>query len=58
MIERRVNMKKIGIEMSNDLHKSIRIRAIELDKTVKGYILDLIKNDLEKKTSNSPLKLL
>lgn len=51
-------MKKIGIEMSNDLHKSIRIRAIELDKTVKGYILDLIKNDLEKKTSNSPLKLL
>lgn len=42
-------MKKIGIEMSNDLHKSIRIRAIELDKTVKDYILDLIKNDLETK---------
>ena len=35
--------------MSDDLHKRIKLRAIELDVTVRDYILELIKNDLEAK---------
>lgn len=48
-IERRNNMKKLGVAMSDDLHKRIKLRAIELDVTVRDYILELIKNDLEAK---------
>lgn len=42
-------MKKLGVAMSDDLHKRIKLRAIELDVTVRDYILELIKNDLEAK---------
>lgn len=42
-------MKKIGFELSGELYKEIKIRAIQLDKSIKNYVLDLIKKDLEKK---------
>ena len=42
-------MKKLGIEMSDELHKRIKIHAIELDITIKDYILNLIEKDLETK---------
>ena len=39
----------INIKVNEDLYKEIKFRALELDKTLKDYILDLIKEDLNKK---------
>ena len=41
--------KGINVEIDEDLYKEIKFRALELDKTLKDYILDLIKEDLNKK---------
>ena len=41
--------KVINIKFDEDLYKEIKFRALELDKTLKDYILDLIKEDLNKK---------
>ena len=41
--------KGIYIKIDEDLYKEIKFRALELDKTLKDYILDLIKEDLNKK---------
>ena len=41
--------KGINIKVNEDLYKEIKFRALELDKTLKNYILDLIKEDLNKK---------
>ena len=41
--------KGINNKIDEDLYKEIKFRALELDKTLKDYILDLIKKDLNKK---------
>ena len=41
--------KGINIKVNEDLYKEIKFRALELDKTLKDYILNLIKEDLNKK---------
>ena len=41
--------KGINIKVDEDLYKEIKFRALKLDKTLKDYILDLIKEDLNKK---------
>ena len=41
--------KGINIKIDEDLYKEIKFRALELDKTLKDYLLDLIKEDLNKK---------
>ena len=41
--------KGINIKIDEDLYKEIKFRALELDKTLKDYILDLINKDLNKK---------
>ena len=41
--------KGVNIKVDEDLYKEIKFRALELDKTLKDYILDLIKEDLNKK---------
>ena len=41
--------KGINIKVNENLYKEIKFRALELDKTLKDYILDLIKKDLNKK---------
>lgn len=41
--------KGINIKVEEELYKEIKFRALELDKTLKDYILDLIKKDLNKK---------
>ena len=41
--------KGINIKVNEDLYNEIKFRALELDKTLKDYILDLIKEDLNKK---------
>ena len=46
--------KGINIKVNEDLYKEIKFRALELDKTLKDYILDLIKEDLNKKLELPP----
>ena len=41
--------KGINIKVNEELYKEIKFRALELDKTLKDYIIDLIKEDLNKK---------
>lgn len=41
--------KGINIKVNEELYKEIKFRALELNKTLKDYILDLIKKDLNKK---------
>lgn len=40
--------KGINIKVNEELYKEIKFRALELDKTLKDYIIDLIKKDLKK----------
>lgn len=42
-------MKRIVIEIEDDFHKKIKLQAVTKDKSVKGYVLDLIKADLQTK---------
>ena len=44
-----MDKKGINIKVDEDIYKEIKFRALELDKTLKDYILDLIKKDLNKK---------
>ena len=41
--------KGINIKVDEELYREIKFRALELDKTLKDYIIDLIKEDLNKK---------
>lgn len=41
--------KGINIKVDEEFYKEIKFRALELDKTLKNYILDLIKEDLKNK---------
>lgn len=41
-------MKRVVIEIDDDLHKKIKIRAITSDRSIKGYIKELIEQDLRK----------
>lgn len=42
-------MKRIVIEVEDELHKCMRLEAVCQDKTIKQYITDLIQLDLETK---------
>lgn len=42
-------MKKIGIELSDELYKQAKIKAIQQDQTLRNYVTNLIKKDLETK---------
>lgn len=42
-------MRKIGIEISDELFKKMKTRIILEDETVKSYLTNLIKKDLETK---------
>ncbi|WP_278245781.1 hypothetical protein [Lacrimispora indolis] len=41
--------KGINIKIDEELYKEVKFRALEQDKTLKDYIIDLIKKDLNKK---------
>lgn len=40
-------MKKLTIRMEDELHKKVRIKLIHEDKSLQGYIIDLIEKDIE-----------
>lgn len=41
-------IKRLVIELDIDVHKSLKIKAIENDTTMADYIRNLIKQDLQK----------
>ncbi len=41
--------KAINIKVEEKLYKDVKFRALELNKTLKDYIIDLIIKDLNKK---------
>lgn len=51
-----IKMKTLGFKLEDNLYKKIKLAAVQNDTTVKGYILDLVAEDLkkEKHPSNLP----
>lgn len=51
--------RTIALQIDEAFHREIKIRLAENGKTLKGYIIDLIKADLDssKKTEQMPDKL-
>ena len=43
--------KTVAFRIDDELHKRIKMRLIETDKTLKDYIIDLILNDLDGSTN-------
>lgn len=41
-------MRKLIVELDEELHKKMRIRVAEVDSTIKQYITDLIEKDVQK----------
>lgn len=54
-----IKERTIALQIDEDFHKEIKIRLAESGKTLKGYIIDLIKADLasSRKTEDVPEKL-
>ena len=42
-------MKRIGVAMDDDLHKQLRIYALNHDRTVTDIVVELVKKELETK---------
>lgn len=42
-------MKRIVVDLEEELHKKMKIKALQDDKTIKKYITDLIEKDVEEK---------
>lgn len=38
-------MKRLTVNISDELHKELKQHALNIDKTVTDYVLDLIKKD-------------
>lgn len=43
------NIKNIAFQISDELHMEIKIQATKEGKTIKDYIVELVKKDLEQK---------
>lgn len=41
-------MKRIVVEMEDDFHKKVKMKAILNDKSIKNYVKELIEKDLQK----------
>lgn len=42
------SMKRLVVEIDDDLHKKIKLQALNEDKSIKDYVRDVIKEDLKK----------
>ncbi len=56
---RKIKERTIALQIDEEFHKEIKIRLAESGKTLKGYIIDLIKADLNssRKAEDVPDKL-
>lgn len=42
-------MKRVIVELEEETHKKMKMKALQDDKTVKKYVTDLIQKDVETK---------
>lgn len=42
-------MKVVNIQIDDDLHKNMKMSALMQDKSVKQYLMDLIKKEIHTK---------
>lgn len=42
-------MKRLVVELDDKLHKKVKFRAFQCEKTMKNYVIALIEKDLEEK---------
>lgn len=40
-------MKRIVVEMEDDFHKKVKVKAVSSDKSMKDYVKELIEKDLQ-----------
>lgn len=52
-IERGENMKRLVVEVDDELHTAVKIEALMAGKPVKDYVMELVKKDLETKKEQS-----
>ncbi len=52
-IRKETLMKKIGVIMEDDLHKQLKLYAVNQDRTVTDIIVELVKKELETKKEQS-----
>lgn len=50
-----VTIKAVSIRMSDNLHKALKYKLIEDDKSIQQYIIELIKRDLDFKDEDDDL---
>ena len=43
-------MKQLIVKIDDELHKQLKYLAIDNDKSIKDYVTELIRKDLEKGT--------
>lgn len=41
-------MKTICVQVSEEFHKDIKMKALQEDKSIKQYVIELIEKDLKK----------
>lgn len=46
-------MKRVGIIMDDELHKQLKLYAVNQDKTVTDIVVGLVKKELETKKEQS-----
>ncbi len=44
-----MSIKNIAFQVDDELHKRIKLQSTKEDKSIKEYIVELIKEDLKKK---------
>jgi len=42
-----MKMVKVSIDIDRDLHKAIKKKAIDSDVTMKAYIVEVLRRDIE-----------
>lgn len=40
-------MKRVVVEMEDDFHKKMKLKAVSSDKSIKEYVKELIEKDLQ-----------
>ena len=45
------NLKRLSILVSKDVHKSIKVHALNADQSMKDYIVSIILKEVEKQES-------
>ena len=51
-----INIKNIAFQIADDFHTDIKIQATKENKSIKDYIVELIKKDLEEKQKDNEKK--